>query len=293
LVNQNDAPWGLVRVSQRNLNLTRPFSYPINSGIGVTAWVVDTGLDANPAEFGNRARFEKSFDPNYVHGTSPLDGNGHGTHVAGTIGSLTYGVAKNVTVRGLQVCTAEGLCSYSWILSAIQHVVDVHKASGSSRVRHVINMSLGGGASASIDAAVKSATDAGVAVVVAAGNDGGDACLNSPARAPSALTVAASQNNDYLATYSSRGKCVDLIAPGTSIKSTWPGRQTMIISGTSMATPHVTGAVAIALARKTFTRVADLNTFMINQSTKGKVLGPISLTNSKTPNRMVYTLFAV
>lgn len=233
--------WGLDRVDQRPLALDNSYSYT-ETGSGVTAYIVDTGIRASHTDFGTRvtAGYTAINDGN---GTS--DCNGHGTHVAGTVGGTTYGIAKAVTLVPVRVLDCQGSGTLSGVVAGIDWAVGHHTASPA-----VINMSLGSGASSSVDAAVQRATDDGITVVVAAGNSNANACNYSPARAPSALTVGATTDIDARSSYSNFGSCLDLFAPGSSIRSSWSTSDTAtnIISGTSMASPHVAGVAARYLA---------------------------------------------
>jgi cerevisin len=186
-------------------------------------------------------------------GATDTDKNGHGTHVSGTIAGKTYGVAKLAKIIAVKVLGDDGTGSTADVLAGVNYVAAQHKAKPGAR--SVANMSLGGGKSASLDAAVNSAVAAGVSFVVAAGNSNADACNYSPAAAADAITVGASTITDTLASFSNKGKCVDIIAPGQDIKSTWIGSTTATntISGTSMASPHVAGAVAVALSQQNLT----------------------------------------
>ena len=286
---QTNPPWGLDRIDQRTVvNSTKAYNYDDTAGSLSTAWVLDTGVDINHPYFQGRASWGTSFDP----ATTNTDVNGHGTHVAGSIGSSIYGVAKQVSIRSVQICDSKGSCPVSWMISGIEYVVNQYKAKGITRITDVINLSVGGGFSSASNNAVASATSAGVVVAVAAGNNGRDACNYSPASAPSVLTVAASDITDTIASFSNRGKCVDVFAPGVSIESCYPSSQIKALSGTSMASPHVAGVVALALTKTAFTRVTDVNTFIINQSTTNVVKGSINVSGSnKTPNRLVYSAF--
>ena len=266
---QSDPPWGLDRIDQVNLPLNGLYVDRSN-GAGVTAYVVDTGIAAH-AEFGSRLsagrNFEchrKEFNPiRQVYETNcydesgsliaPIvssnttDCNGHGTHVAGTVGSATYGVAEAVTLVPVRVLNCGGSGSTSGVIDGINWAI-THHAAG---VPAVLNLSLGGGASASLDAAVRNAVTDGIIVVVAAGNEGRktntalhNACLYSPAREPQAITVGSTTLTDARSDFSNYGTCVDLFAPGSSILSTWLNGGTATLNGTSMASPHVAGAVA-------------------------------------------------
>ncbi|MBI4934437.1 MAG: S8 family peptidase [Actinobacteria bacterium] len=232
--------WGLDRIDQRSLPLNNTYNHS-TSGSGVTAYIIDTGLNLTHQEFTGRV-------PRAAHAASlpdSVDCNGHGTHVAGTIGGTTYGVAPLVSIVPLRVFGCTGSASGSDILAALSYVVTDHLPG----VPAVLNMSLGGAASAILDDAVNSVVADGVTVVVAAGNDGADACGDSPARTPNAITVGASTSADARASFSNFGTCLDLFAPGDLITSAFWTSDTAaaVISGTSMASPHVAGAAALYL----------------------------------------------
>lgn len=231
--------WGLDRIDTRPLTLDRSFTYPDQAGTGVTAYIVDTGIVA-AADFGGRvgAGYTAISD-----GNGTRDCNGHGTHVAGTVGSATYGVAKASTLVPVRVLDCGGSGLWSGVVAGLDWAVGHHAAG----TRAVANVSLGGPANSSVDTALNRLIDDGVTVAVAAGNSRRDACNFSPARVRNALTVGASDISDARASFSNFGSCLDLFAPGVGITSTWlTGTNT--ISGTSMASPHVAGAAALLLS---------------------------------------------
>ena len=236
---QTSATWGIDRIDQRTLPLNASYSYTA-TGSGVNAYIVDTGILPTHTEFESRA--STGYDA-----ITPLapqaDCNGHGTHVAGTVGGKTYGVAKAVRLIGVRVLDCNGSGSTAGVIAGVNWVAK-HRVKPA-----VANMSLGGGASRALDDAVKAAIDSGVTFAVAAGNSSFDACLYSPARLAAAITVGASTNTDARASYSNFGTCLDLFAPGSAITSAWitSTTSTVTISGTSMASPHVAGVAALYL----------------------------------------------
>lgn len=245
---QKDATWGLARLSQRETFDSSTYKYDNEGGEGVTAYVIDTGIKVGHDEFEGRATWGKSVAfPNLE-----VDGNGHGTHCAGIIGSKTYGVAKKVDLVAVSVMNLLGSGLTSDIIKGIEFVVNDHKAKVASKSRgfkgSVINMSLGGPKQDTLDLAINAATTAGIHVAVAAGNDNADACEYSPAKAIGPISVGASNVQDSKASFSNWGACVDIFAPGEDIVSTYIFGDTTSMSGTSMASPHIAGLLAYYLS---------------------------------------------
>lgn len=241
---QKEGTWGLSRVSHRELAPSTSYYYDNEGGKGVDAYVIDTGIKTDHQEFEDRAAWGNSVAFPYFE----LDDHGHGTHCAGTIGSKTYGIAKNVNLVAVKVLNAFGSGITSDIIKGIEFVANSHKEAVSAKKKGykgaTINMSLGGGELQALDLAVNAATQAGVHVAVAAGNENEDACSGSPARATGPICVGATNNADEKASFSNWGSCVDIFAPGEDILSTFTWTETTIMSGTSMATPHVVGLLS-------------------------------------------------
>ncbi|MFI9027962.1 S8 family peptidase [Streptomyces sp. NPDC053560] len=268
---QTNATWGLDRIDQRNRPLNGTYTYNRN-GSGVTAYIIDTGIDTTHPDFGGRAR--NVYD---AFGGNGQDCNGHGTHVAGTVGSTTYGVAKGVQLRGVRVLDCNGSGSYSGIIAGFDWVRN------NATKPAVANASLGGGYSSAVNDAAAALNNSGVFLSVAAGNDNADACNTSPASAPGVISIAASDSSDRKASFSNYGSCTDLFAPGVSITSTRLGGGTTQMSGTSMASPHVAGVAALYKSSKGDTASSTLNTWLINNATPNVITNP-----SGTPNRLLF-----
>lgn len=269
---QTGATWGLDRIDQRARQLDNTYSYT-NTGAGVTAYIIDTGIRFTHSEFGTRAT--SGFDA--VDGGSADDCNGHGTHVSGTVGGSTYGVAKNVDLVAVRVLNCSGSGTWSGVIAGMDWVTANHVSPA------VANMSLGGGANSSVDDAVRRMIGSGVATAIAAGNGNQagraqDACRYSPARVTEAMTVGATDQNDRKTSWSNYGTCVDWFAPGLSITSAWytSNTATNTISGTSMATPHTAGVAALYLESNPLASPATVSTALAAATTKGIVA------NSKT-----------
>ena len=275
----NPPSWGLDRIDQHPLPLDNTYSY-LNDGSGVTVYIIDTGIRFDHQEFGGRASSVWDFIDNDADAS---DCHGHGTHVAGTVGGSTVGVAKNVLLKAVRVLNCSGSGSTSGVIAGIDRVTAVH--SGPS----VANMSLGGGYSSSLNQAVNNSVAAGVVYAVAAGNNGANACNYSPASAVSALTIGATTNTDARSSFSNYGSCVDLFAPGSGIySSTISGTNTYASwNGTSMATPHVAGVAALYLGTHSTATPAQVETAIKAVATSGLLSG----IGTGSPNLLLYSLF--
>jgi subtilisin family serine protease len=235
---QEDAPWGLARISNEEPGSTT-YTYDASAGEGTCAYVVDTGIDVEHPEFEGRAVWGENFSE-----SPDGDGQGHGTHCAGTIGGKTYGVSKKTHLIAVKVLGDDGSGTNSGVISGMEWVVDDAPKRKECEKGAVVNMSLGGSTSEAVNAAAKSITDAGIFLAVAAGNEAQDAKNSSPASEPSACTVGASDSKDQIAEFSNFGALVDIFAPGVDVLSSVPGGKTEEMSGTSMASPHVAGIAA-------------------------------------------------
>ena len=281
---QSNATWGLDRIDARS-GLSGTFTYTA-TGLGVTSYIIDTGIDTKHAEFTGRispATFDAFTDGND-------DCNGHGTHVAGTVGGTTYGVAKGVTLVRVRVLDCAGSGSWSGVVAGVDWVVS-HHAAGTPASS---NMSLGGGASTTVDDAVKRMIADGVASAVAAGNGNQagiaqDACKYSPARVPEAITIGATTKTDAKTSWSNYGNCVDFFAPGAGITSAWIGAgttETNTISGTSMATPHVAGVAALYLETNKTATPQQVRDALYAATTKSVVAS-----SKTTNNHLLFTAY--
>jgi subtilisin family serine protease len=244
----------------------------------VRVYVIDTGIRTAHTQFGGRA--SNVFD---AFGGNGADCNGHGTHVSGTVGGSTYGVAKSALLRGVRVLDCNGSGSTSGVIAGVDWVTNNHINPA------VANMSLGGGASSALDTAVNNLSNSGVTIAVAAGNSNANACNSSPARAANAITVGSTTITDARSSFSNFGTCVDLFAPGSGILSSWfsSNTATATLSGTSMASPHVAGAAALYKQANPSASATTIRNALVNNATTNV----ISNVGTGSPNRLLYTLF--
>jgi subtilisin family serine protease len=266
-VTQSSATWGLGRISHVSAG-TSTYVYDDSAGANTCAYVIDTGIYTTHSEFEGRA----TFLANYAGDGQNTDGNGHGTHVAGTIGSKTYGVAKKTKLYAVKVLDASGSGTNSGVISGINYAANDQKTRSCPNGA-VANMSLGGSKSTAVNSAVASAVSAGLFFAVAAGNDGANAANYSPASEPTAFTVGATDSGDKIASFSNYGSVVDVFAPGVSILSTWNNGGTNSISGTSMASPHVAGLAAYLLGFEGKKTPAALGSRIQSLANKNKISG--------------------
>lgn len=272
----NPPSWGLDRIDQRNLPLDSSYTYP-NTASNVHAYIIDTGIRFSHNDFGGRAT--SGYDA--VDGGSADDCNGHGTHVAGTVGGSAYGVAKAVQLVGVRVLNCSGSGTNAGVIGGVDWVT------ANAIKPAVANMSLGGGANSSLDNAVRNSIASGVTYGLAAGNDNGaNACNTSPARTTEAITVGSTTSSDARSSFSNVGTCLDIFAPGSSITSAWYNSNTATntISGTSMATPHVVGAAALVASANPGWTPAQVRNQLVANATPNVVSNP----GSGSPNLLLY-----
>jgi subtilisin family serine protease len=281
---QNNPPWGLDRIDQRDLPLSSSYTYGTD-GTGVTAYILDTGIRTTHNDFGGRA--SSGFDA--VNGGTADDCHGHGTHVAGTVGGSTYGVAKDVGLVAVRVLDCSGSGTWAGVIAGIDWVTNNHSGPA------VANMSLSGGANNSVDNAVRNSIASGVVYGLAAGNGNffgrpQNACNYSPARTTEAVTVGATTSSDNEASFSNYGACVDILAPGVGVTSAWytSNSATNTISGTSMATPHVVGAAALYLEANPGASPAGVQSALKASASVDKISLHSSSRNGGTPNLLLF-----
>jgi subtilisin family serine protease len=276
---QSPATWGIDRIDQRSLPLSGSYSYDYD-GAGVYAFIIDTGIRPTHNDFGGRVQY--GYDA-VGDGNGTNDCAGHGTHVAGTVGGTTYGVAKRVTLVPVRVLNCQGSGTSSGVAAGLDYVT------GQTSLRPAVgNMSLGGGVSTTLDTALNNAIKSGVTIAVAAGNSTADACNYSPARVAAAITVGATTSSDAQASYSNYGTCLDLYAPGSSVTSDYytSDSATATMSGTSMATPHVAGTAALVLSADRTAAPATVAQTILSNATPGKVTS----IGAGSPNLLLYSL---
>lgn len=274
---KNPPSWGLDRVDQRNLPLNQKYSYVGSAGSGVDVYGIDTGIRFTHKDFDGRAT--SGYDA--VDGGQADDCNGHGTHTAGTFGGSAYGVAKSVNIIAVRVLDCGGSGTWAGVISGIDWVTDNHRGPS------VANMSLGGNHEQSADDAVTASIKSGVVYAVSAGNNATDACSQSPASTPLAMTVGATEINDARASYSNYGTCLDIFAPGSNIISDWYSSDTATasLSGTSMASPHVAGVAALYLGLNPNATTQQVRDAIVDNSTSNKVTNP----GSGSPNKLLFS----
>jgi subtilisin family serine protease len=273
---QTSAPWGLDRIDQRALPLDGSYHWPAD-GRGVTVYVVDTGVRLSSQDLAGRV----TTGVDEVDGGAASDCNGHGTHVAGIIGGTRFGVAKQAQLVAVRVLDCQGRGSDTTVQRGLEWVL-AHHTSGQPAV---LNMSLGGAPSTMLDAEVRKLVSAGIVVVVAAGNDGVDACTTSPARTKVAITVSATDRSDTRPSWANVGSCVDLFAPGVSITSDWwtSDTATQALSGTSMAAPAVAGVAAMWWSTHPTATPTMVRAAVVRAATTGVVVG-----HGTAPDRLLH-----
>lgn len=275
---QTNPPWGLDRIDQRNLPLNSTYNYT-STGTSVDVYIIDTGIRTSHSDFGGRA--VDGYDA--IDGSLPAsDCNGHGTHVAGTVGGNRYGVAKNVRLIAVRVLNCSGSGTWAQVIAGVNWVTSHHQAGKPA----VANMSLGGSYYAALNTAVANSIADGVTYAIAAGNSSANACNYSPASVPAAITVGATDRTDTRAWFSNYGSCLDIFAPGVGVQSAWytSDTATATLDGTSMAAPHVAGAAARVLQRYPTYTPAQVASYLTSTATTGVVKNP----GSGSPNRLLY-----
>lgn len=305
-VTQSNATWGLDRSDQRNLPLNQIYNYPAQAGAGVNVYILDTGINITHVDFGGRVVGGQNFASSSPLDAFPIplplpidlggllgglfgggvdpndydDCNGHGTHVAGTAAGNTWGIAKSANLYAVRVLGCGGSGSNAGVIAGVQWVADNHIKPA------VANMSLGGGNSDALDAAVREAVNRGVTMVVAAGNDNANACSGSPNRVAEAITVGSTDNLDRRSSFSNFGPCNDIFAPGSNIVSATHSNDTgsTTLSGTSMAAPHVAGAAALVLGTNPTASPAAVTAAVLGDATPGV----ISNVGTGSPNLLLY-----
>ncbi|TDB80864.1 S8 family peptidase [Micromonospora sp. KC721] len=272
----NPPSWGLDRIDQRYLPLNRSYTYP-NTASNVRAYIIDTGIRITHTDFGGRA----TWGTNTVDSNN-TDCNGHGTHVAGTVGGTAHGVAKGVRLVAVKVLNCSGSGTTTGVVNGVNWVT------ANAVKPAVANMSLGGGASTTLDNAVNNSIRSGITYALAAGNSNANACNSSPARVAAGLTVGATTSTDARASFSNYGTCVDIFAPGANIVSAYRTSDTATssLSGTSMAAPHVAGAAALVLSANPSYTPAQVGSFLTSNATTGVVTNP----GSGSPNRLLFVV---
>ena len=281
-IQQSPATWGIDRIDQRDLPLDNTYDPGAADGTGVTAYIIDTGVQVSHDEFNNPSgQSRASWGTNTSGDGQDEDCHGHGTHVAGTVGGLQYGVAKNVNIIAVKVLQCNGSGSTAGVVAGVEWAMN-HAANNGISNKAVANMSLGGGFSSASNTAVRNLHNSGVLTAVAAGNDNANACNYSPASEPVAVTVGSTTSTDSRSSFSNYGSCLDIFAPGSSITAAWIGSNsaTRTISGTSMASPHVAGGLAVTISAGSTNAESDV----INAATTGKVTNP----QSNSPNKLLY-----
>jgi subtilisin family serine protease len=276
LTTQSSATWGIDRIDQAALPLSGTYTYT-STGAGVNAYIIDTGIRRTHTQFGGRALV--GYDA-IGDGQNTNDCNGHGTHVSGTVGGSTYGVAKGVRLYAVRVLNCSGSGTTSGVIAGIDWVTANHVNPA------VANMSLGGGVSTALDTAVRNSIAAGVTYAVAAGNNNRNAANYSPSRVAEAITVGSTTRTDARSSFSNYGSVVDIFAPGSSITSSWNTSDTATntISGTSMATPHVVGVAARYLQNNPTASPATVRNAIVNAATLNRLTG----IPSGTANRLLF-----